>query len=100
MLDVLSLADTDELNFTLPEYLEVYEEKFSVMAGVPLNGCGLSDFTRDSPNYQNYWFKTARPGDIPGIPCQTPKFGKPKPENKPYTLVNGAPVLPVYNSRN
>ncbi|KAJ3068744.1 hypothetical protein HDU98_008122, partial [Podochytrium sp. JEL0797] len=58
MLDVLSPADTDRLNFTLPEYLEAYEEKFSVMAGVTLNGCGLSDFTRDSLNYQNCWFKT------------------------------------------
>ncbi|KAJ3075353.1 hypothetical protein HDU98_008437 [Podochytrium sp. JEL0797] len=192
MLDVLSPADIDGLNYPLPDHLEAYEERFSVLAGVPLNGCGLSDFSRDSPNYQNCWFKTGgcqvsvkdkkigltpatflfpgvilnnyygfqpvagqvftsasvfmrsllsvdgatnflatltekcdKPpawkkwqagtkngvdyvrftrthsthGVIPGTPSQTPKFGKPKPENKPYTLVDGAPVLPVYDCR-
>ncbi|KAJ3066054.1 hypothetical protein HDU98_010619 [Podochytrium sp. JEL0797] len=41
----------------------------------------------------------SRHGVIPGTPSQTPKFSKPKPENKPYTLVDGAPVLPVYDCR-
>ncbi|KAJ3058958.1 hypothetical protein HDU98_004996 [Podochytrium sp. JEL0797] len=44
-------------------YLEVYEERFIVLAGISAvpwlaSVQCLSDFSRDSPNYQNWWFKT------------------------------------------